>query len=752
MEQHKGDYKVVGTRPIRHDGEDKVTGRALYGGDLHFADLLHGKVLRSPHAHAKVLSVDVSRALALPGVRAVLTHNDLAEQEDKMVQTGEGAENLRFAADRLLAGEKVLFEGHPIVAVAADDQWIASEALDLIEVKYEVLPAVLGTLEAMEPGAPVLHESITITTLGKKEVKASNVVNHIQFKRGELEAGFAQADVVVEREFKTVRVHQGYIEPHTATALCRSDGQVTVWTSTQGAFPAREQTAQAMGVPLSQVKVVPMEIGGGFGGKISVYLEPLVALLSKKSGQPVKMTMSRAEVFEATGPAPATVSRVKLGAKKDGTLTAAEVWLAYGQGAYPGVVAAMGGMCVLAPYKIENLLIDAFDVLTNSTKSQAYRAPSSPQSMFAMESAMDEVAEELGMDPIEIRLKNAVEEGDPTVYGPKYKKIGLKETLEAIKNSEHYKSPLPDGPYVGRGMATGFWFNAGMQSSATVGINMDGTASVVTGSVDIGGSRASMAIMAAEVLGLEAHEVRPSVGDTEAIGHTDVTGGSRTTFATGYAVVEAARDALNQMIPRVAKLWDTQEDKVLFENGKFNHAEDKNKTMTVKELAPSLAKTGGPILGSASVAPKGVGAGFGAHLADVRVDPDTGKTEVLRYTAAQDVGTAIHPAYVEGQIQGGTVQGIGWALNEEYLYDDNGHLLNRGYLDYRMPTMYDLPEIECLIVEVPNPGHPFGVRGVGEVPITPPLPAMRNAISRAIGKRMYELPLNPHKVLKAIRG
>ncbi|HUJ76905.1 MAG TPA: xanthine dehydrogenase family protein molybdopterin-binding subunit [bacterium] len=746
-------YKVIGTRPIRHDGEEKVTGRAQYGGDVQFKDQLWGKVLRSPHAHARILGMDTSKAQALPGVKAIVTAADLPRLEDRMVESGEGVENMKFMTDRLLASNKALFKGHAIAAVAATDPWVAEEACRLIDVKYEVLQPVLDPVEAMQPGAPILHENITVTSLGKKEQKSTNVFLHTRHQRGDLEAGFRAADVVIEREFRTKTVHQGYIELHACTALARSDGQVTVWTSTQGHFPAREQIATVLKLPLSKIKVVAMEIGGGFGGKIPVYLEPLAVLLSQRSGHPVKMSMTRAEVFQSTGPASSTCTRIKIGAKKDGRLTAAQAWLAYEEGAFPGNWAATGAMCCLAPYKLDTLLIDAYDVLTNTPKVAAYRAPSSPQAMWGVESVMDEIAERLHMDPLELRLKNAVQEGDLKADGLAYGKIGLKEVIQAAMNSEHYRSKPPRKPHQGRGVALGFWHNAGLQSSAQIHINMDGTASVSTGSPDIGGSRASMAMMAAEALGLKAEEVRPMVADTDSIGHTDVTGGSRVTTATGMAVYEAAQDALRQMQARVAKLWDCQPDQVQFREGAFRHTKDGQKVMTVKELGPQLARTGGPVQGRASVsANRAVGNSFGCHVADVEVDPDTGKVTVLRYTAVQDVGTAIHPAYVEGQMQGGAVQGIGWALNEEYVHNERGEMMNAGFLDYRMPTFLDVPPIETILVEVPNPAHPYGVRGVGETPIVPPQAAVHNAIARAVGVRIRSLPMSPPKVLAAMQA
>jgi len=745
-----GKYKVIGTRPIRHDGEDKVTGRALYGADVSFPDLLHGFVLRSPHAHARIRKLDTSKAEALPGVFAVTTAVDLPRLDDKIVSSGEGMENQKYLSDHILASDKALFIGHPIAAVAATDPWIAQEAVALIEVEYEVLDQVTDPDKAMADGAPLLHEKMTTTILGQKEAKPSNICNHTRFECGDLEAGFAEADLVFDREFRTRTVHQGYVEPHTATALARSDGQVTVWSSTQGPFRTREQVAAVLKRDLSKIRVIPMEIGGGFGGKIPVYLEPLAVLLSEKSGRPVKLVMSRADVFQASGPAPAAVSKLKLGFKSDGTITAGKVWMAYEAGAFPGTWGSTGALCVLAPYRVPHALVDVYDVLTNTPKVAAYRAPSSPQALFGVESIMDEAAQELGLDPIDLRLKNGAVEGDSRVDGQKWSRIGFLETLDAAKNSPHYKSPPPSGPNQARATSIGYWFNAGMQSSATVGINMDGTASVVTGSVDIGGSRASMAIMAAETLGLSAEEVRPVVGDTESIGHTDVTAGSRTTFATGYAVYMAATEALEKMRPRVAKLWDCPVEEVNFEEGAFRHAKGKHDPMTVREVAPKLPMTGGPVQGQSSVQPKQVGASFAVDIADIEVDPETGKVTILRYTVVQDVGTAIHPAYVEGQMIGGTVQGIGWALNEEYVRDEEGRMINTGFLDYRVPTALDAPDIETIMVEVPNPGHPYGVRGVGETTVVPPLSTLHNAIARATGVRIRNLPMSPPRVQAAL--
>jgi xanthine dehydrogenase molybdenum-binding subunit len=742
------DYKVIGTRPIRPDGVDKVTGRAKYGADYTFPGMLFGKVLRSPHAHALIKSIKVDKAAALPGVKAVVTSADLPELADKMEAAGEQAINLAHLSANILARGKALYDGHAIAAVAATSPHIAEEALRLIEVEYEMLPPVMSVEDAMKPGAPIL-----LPTLRNKEDgpdKETNVASHMQFKRGDVGEGFKQADFVIEREFKTAMVHQGYIEPHNAVGIYNADGHATIYCSTQGSFVVRSLCSAVLGIPEGKIKVVPAEIGGGFGGKTTVYLEPLSVLLAKITGRPVKLVMTRGEVLRATGPTSGSTIHCKMGATKDGKIVAAQCWLAYEAGAYPGSPVGAGAMTIVTPYNIPNILIDAYDVVVNRPKTAAYRAPGATNAAMAAETVIDELAEKCGIDPLDFRVMNGSQEGTPQTVGPPFKRIGFLETVEAIKKSEHYKSKLT-GPNRGRGVASGFWFNVGLQSSATVNIHTDGTVSVVTGSVDIGGTRAAQAMIAAEVLGADINDVRPIVADTDSIGHTDVTAGSRTAFATGWAVYDAAHDALRQLKERVAKTWEKKPEEVVFANGLFSPASGNGvKPMTLKQVAPRLARTGGPIIGRATVNARGVGPAFATTLVDVEVDPDTGKVKILRVTVAQDAGKAIHPAYVEGQMQGGTAQGIGWALNEEYFYDDKGILRNTGLLDYRMPTCLDLPEIETIIVEVPTPGHPLGIRGVGEVPIVPPPAAVANAIYRATGVRMLELPMSPPRLLKAM--
>ncbi len=739
-------YRVLGTRPVRHDGADKVTGRAIYGGDFQMAGLLHGFILRSPHAHARIKRIDTSKAEAYPGVKAVVTAADFPDAAEKMVDFGEGDTPLSYVRGNVLASGKVLYRGHAVAGVAAINAHVAEEAAQLIEIEYEPLPCVLNAPDGMKPGAPILHESLRTKELGEMGSEPSNCAEHFRHVMGDSAAGFAQADVIIEREFNTATVHQGYIEPHNATALWNTDGRILIWCSTQGSFVVRDATACVLDIPVSRVKVTPLEIGGGFGGKIPVYLEPVAALLSKKSGRPVKIIMTRKDVFEATGPTPGSYMKVKIGAKKDGTITAAQAFLAFEAGAYPGAMVGPAGMTVFAAYGIANQTIDGYDVVVNKPSTAAYRAPGAPNAAFATESVMDELADKLGIDPIDLRLKNAAKEGTRRADGPKFKRIGCIEVLEAMKNSEHYKSPL-GGPNRGRGVAIGFWFNVGLPSACTISVNADGTANLVEGSTDIGGTRTSIAMQAAEVLGIPVDRVQPSVVDTDSVGFTAVTGGSRVTFATGMAAYEAAQDVIRQMRERAAKLWEVDASEVKAEHGVFSQ---NGHSMTFAELAAKVGETGGPVVGRATVNPRGVGGSFAGAIADVEVDPETGKTTIVRFTSVQDAGKAIHPAYVEGQMQGGSVQGIGWALNEEYYMRPDGTMMNSSLLDYRMPTSLDLPMIETIIVEVPNPGHPFGVRGVGEANIVPPTPAIANAIRGAIGVRMNRLPMNPPAIMEAI--
>jgi len=653
----------------------------------------------------------------------------------------------------LLAGDKVLYRGHAIAAVAATSPHIAEEAIALIEVDYEVLPAVFTAPEGMADDAPILLADLTTQEFGKDTGRKSNIADHFQHKMGDLDKGFAGADVVIERSFDTKTVHQGYIEPHNVTALWNDDDRIHIYSSTQGSFVVRASVSEALAVPVSKVRATPMEIGGGFGGKINVYGEPVAALLSKKAGnKPVKIVMSRAEVFEGTGPTAGSHITIKMGATKEGKIVAASADLQLEAGAYPGSPVGAAAMCVFSAYNVDNVVIDGYDVVVNKPKTAAYRAPGAPNAAFAAEQIVDELAEKLNIDPIEFRLMNAAKEGVRRADGPIHPRIGCVEVLDAMKAHNHYSAPITpakNGGKTGRGVAIGFWFNIGFASSCNITVNNDGTINLIEGSTDIGGSRASIAMHAAEVLGITAEEVHPQVVDTDSIGYTAITGGSRTTFATGWAAYEAANDVKRQVVARASKIWGVDPDSVEMVDGVIRSKTDTELNMTFKELAAQINATGEPIIGRAAVDPAGAGASFAGQIVDVEVDPETGKTDVLRFTMVQDAGKAIHPSYVEGQMQGGAVQGIGWALNEEYYYSKDGKMDNASFLDYRMPTTLDIPMIDTVIVEVANPGHPYGVRGVGEAPIVSPQAAIANAIQDATGRRMTSLPINSVAIMEA---
>ena len=741
------EFKYIGQRTIRPDGFDKVTGRAQYGADLNLPGMIWGRTLRSPYAHAKILSIDTSKAEAHPDVFAVVTFKDFGSVEGESINAGEGAADVLDLARNCLADDKVLYHGHAIAAVAARTERVADDALALIEVKYEVLSPVLDVEDAMKDGAPILHEDMFTQGYEETPSSPSNIATRLEMKMGDIEAGFAEADVIVEREFRTPTAHQGYIEPHACTARYDEDGQSLVWCCTQGHFDVRTSTAKLLHIDLSKLKVVASEIGGGFGGKTVVYQEPVALALSRKSGRPVKMVMNRDEVFMATGPTSAAKLKAKVGAKKDGTITAMQGWMAYEAGAFKGSPMMPGVMTMFTPYDCGNVQVEGFDVVVNKCKVAAYRAPGAPQAEFAAEMVVNELAEELGMDPIELRLKNAAKEGTQTIYGPKLKTVGLVECLEAARDSDHYKSTLAEG--CGRGIAAGFWFNIGGQSSVSINMNTDGTGTIIEGSPDIGGSRASMQMMAAEVLQIEPSRLKPIVADTDSLPYSQGTGGSRVTFATGMAVIEAAEDVVRQLKERAAAIWNVTAEQVDYVDGVAINTVGEEK-MTLAEVCEAAEKTGGQISGTGNINARGAGPSFAVHLCDTKVDKETGKVDVVRYTAIQDAGKAIHPSYVEGQLQGGAVQGIGWALNEEYIYNDDGVMENPGFLDYRIPLASDLPMIEAIIVEVPNAFHPYGVRGVGESGIIPPLAAVGWSVGNAIGRKVEELPCSPPRVLSLI--
>ncbi len=661
-------FKYIGTRPNRPDGLDKVTGRAKYGADFNAPNMLHAAVLRSPHAHARITKIDTSKAEALSGVKAIVTRADFP--------TGLKGENF-YLQENTIAGDRVLYDGHAVATVAATSALIAKDAIKLIEVDYEILPHVTDVDEAMKPDAPVIREDAQDHSV--PEGLPPNIVSYMDFGHGDLEAGFSDADLIMENTYKTEAAHQGYIEPHACVGQLGQDGKGEMWICTQG--------------------------------------------------------------------------QVKIGMKKNGKMTAASAVFRMQGGAFPGMApTGMALECAFANYQLPAVHHTGYDVLANRPKSAAYRAPGSPMAAFAVESLVDEMCRELKLDPIEVRLLNGSREGSKSSFGPTFRKIGLIETLEAAKSHPNLKVEL--GPNQGRGIASGFWMNHGGETSISMALGEDGTVTLSIGTPDIGGSRASMALMVSETLGIPYEDVRVNVVETGSLGVNEPTHGSRATFAIGKAAVEACNEAIKEMCSRAANKWGIDPEAVDWFDGAA-HPSGPNAgdfpPMTIKEIGRRMGRTGGPISGHHATTFAGAGESFGTHVVDVEVDPETGRTTVLRYLVVQDAGRAIHPSYVEGQFQGGAAQGIGWALNEEYIYGEDGRLQNAGFLDYRVPVASDLPMIDTIIVEVPSDSHPFGVRGVGETGIAPPLPAIANAIADATGKRLRHLPISPPKVLKAIK-
>ncbi len=746
LDDRKSDFTFVGTRPDRPDGLDKVTGRAKFGADISAPGMLHGAILRSPHAHARIVKIDASKAEAHKDVKAVVTRADFADVPFKPGLEGEFWNVL----ENVMAGEKALYDGHAVAAVAATSALAARDALKLIEVEYEVLPHVTDVDKAMAPDAPVIREGAADYSV--PEGMHPNVVRYHESGHGDVEAGFAEADLVIEDSFVTEATHQGYIEPHACMGSLGTDGKGELWCTTQGHWIAQKTCAALLGIETSQLRVIASEIGGGFGGKTTVFIEPVALALSRKANRPVKIVMTRSEVFRATGPTSSASMDIKIGMKKDGTITAAEGIFRLQGGAFPGAPGDMTAMCAFAPYNLTNVRQVGYDVMANRPKQAAYRAPGAPMGAFAVESVLDELCNQLGLDPVDVRLKNAAHEGTKASYGPTYERIGLVETLEAAKAHPHYSAPLKPGQ--GRGISCGFWFNHGGETSVSLALSEDGSAQVMVGTPDIGGSRASMALMAAEVLGIPYENIRVTVADTATLGYNDVSHGSRVTYASGLATIKAARHAVEQLCARAAASWGIPVDAVKWENGcavpSGPNAGDFD-PRPLADITAHMGATGGPISGHFEATPEGAGVSFGTHIVDAEVDPETGKTSITRYTVIQDAGKAIHPTYVEGQYQGGAAQGIGWALNEEYIYGDDGRLQNSIFLDYRIPVASDLPMIDTVIVEVPNPGHPFGVRGVGETGIVPPLAAIANAVSNAAGVRLKQLPMSPPRILAALK-
>jgi CO/xanthine dehydrogenase Mo-binding subunit len=758
------DVKGVGDPIPRADGADKVTGKVQYVADIQPRGLLHAKLLRSPHAHARILRIDTSRARALPGVHAVITAADIPELKKKAPTR----------AHAVLAIDRVVFAGQPVAAVAADEPAIAEEALDLIQVEYQVLPVSVDPLKAMQPGAPpvadagteadtseaLAHSAVALASGEAKPAKAVNISQQAHVHRGDVVKGFAESDHVLEQTYRVPMVHQGYLEPHAVLAQWDTAGQLTLWASTQGSFNTRSEVADVLGIPENRVRVIPVECGGGFGGKIRALCEPITAILARATGRPVRYVMTRREELEAGMPAPQVIIRLKTGVQRDGSLVALQAETILDSGAFSGTVLAVSAVFLGSMYKWPAFDIKGFEVLTHKPSVAAYRAPVAPQTIFAIESHMAQIARALDLDPVEFRMRHLIQEGDAMVNNQPWQSNGAKQVLSRIGEHPLWKGRkewAASGGKEGRGLrGTGFaiggWLGGLQPTSATVRLNPDGSLSVLTGQVDIAGTNIALAQIAASTYGVDFEQVRITTGDTDTAPLTGLSAGSKTVYTVGAAVLAAAQDARRQTLEIAAKEMEASVHDLEIQDGKVVVRGAPDKSITLAQIGKKgnlyMSKVP-PVLGVATPAFSQQAPGFAAQLARVEVDADTGETTLHDFVVVQDVGKAINPLGVEGQMQGGAVQSLGMAITEGLMYDEAGRLMNASLLDYRKLTAADLPNIETIIVEVPSPSGPFGARGVGEPPIIPAPAAIANAIEDAAGVRITELPLTPERIALA---
>lgn len=745
----------IGRWVRREDGEPKVTGHATYTGDIRLPGMLHARLVLSPYAHARIERIDIEEARRLPGVVGVFTADDLCLVEP---------EGLTRSRDPL-ARERVFFEGQPVVAIVAETDEIAEDAVSLVNVEYGELEVAVDPEKTLGDDRELVHgkEALGIredagahTSAGghsERIPRPANAAAAERYRRGDVEAGFREADAVVEHTYRTAWVHQAYLEPQSSVAVPDGTGGMTVYTSTQGAFLTRNEVALALGIPQHRVKVVTMEVGGAFGAKYAL-IDPLVAGLAKDTGRPVQLVYTRNEDFLAATPAPGTVMHVKTGAKKDGTLTALQATVIVDTGAFPGGTSGILSLLLGGTYRFPNLLIDAYDVLTNKPGCGAYRAPGAPQACFAIEGQMDELAQKLNLDPLEFRLQNAVVEGDPMPSGGAWPRIGSREVLQKLQEHPEWTNRHEKKPGEGVGIAFGGWPGGTQPAAASCRLNDDGSLTIVVGTADISGTKTGMALLAAESFGGSADAVNVMTADTDTAPFAPASGGSKITYTAGMAVAKAAAEARRQVLEIAADQLEAAPEDLDIVGDRVEVKGVPSRSIDLRQIA--RLSTGfnskyEPILGHGRAAPPQAAPGFVAHLARVHVDEDTGIVRVLHYVAVQDVGKAINPAGVIDQIQGGVAQGVGWALYEQMVYDDQGRLRTTTFADYDLPSAVEVPPIDAVMVEVESPVGPFGARGVGEPPVVPGGAAIASAIFDATGVHLSDLPMTPEYVLSALQ-
>ena len=736
------EHNVLGHSLPRVDALDKVTGRATYAADVYLPDMLMCKVLTSPRSHARIVSIDTGKAEQLPGVRAVITGHDFPDR-----YFGSGAVRDR----RIMARDEVFYIGEPVAAVAADDEVTAQEALDLIEVEYEDLEAIVDPLEAIREGSTLVHPDMP-NFEGYGFAMGGNNCTLLDADRGDVDQAFQGAAHVFEETYHSQAINQGFLEPMACAANVEANGRLTVWASTQGPYQVRAQLASVLDIPLSSIKVNAMELGGGFGAKLRLAFEAFPALLAMKTGRPVKLINTREEVFTLNGPRLATTIHLKTGVTGDGQITAREAHSVFDVGAYLGAGPNAGVGHALGAYNIPNFRLRSYGVYTNKIYVGSYRASGVADMHFAVESHMDSIARQIGLDPLEFRLKNVVKEGDVNVSGATVPANGLLETIDAVKE----KMGLPRKTEEGRGVgiSLGEWRSGSGPSTASISVNEDGTVSLLTGSVDISGSDTSLAQIAAETLGVELDQVIVAKRDTDMAPFTGPSGGSRIVYSQGKAVQMAAEDARDRLVGLAAERFGVSAEALTCQGGRVYVQDNPPQSLTLSQLAAaSLTSRGGPIIGLAALSSMPYAPVFNTQAAEVIVDKATGQVRVTRFVQSQDVGVAINPMGVEGQLEGGAVQGIGRALSEEMQIDpETGRVRNPSLSTYLMPLAIDMPAIENVLVGVPSTDGPFGARAVAEPPGFGPPAAIANAIYDAVGVRIKELPLSADRVLAALQG
>lgn len=744
------EYAVVGKRVPLKDAPEKVTGKALFTGDITLPGMLHAKVLRSPYAHARVLRVDTSQAERLPGVKAILSQNNAPRVKVPV--------SFDTPSDKVAFGNKVRYVGDEVVAVAAVSEDMADEALKLIKVEYEELPAIFNPEEAIRPGAPLVHND-----------KPGNIAGSIEMGSGDVEAGFREADYIFEETFRTSSQRHASMETHCAVASFDSAKKLTVWTSTQIPFLVQRLLAEYLDIPMSKVRVVKPYFGGGFGGKLDMLVEHICALLSRMTGHPVSLVLTRDEEFSATISRHAYVIRLKIGVKQGSTLTAIDTHIISNEGAYLYKTGPLGlaGKVIVGNYRCPNTKFEGHRVYTNVMSAGAYRGYGNPQGTFALESMVDMVAEKVGIDPVEFRLKNYKQEGDIGYTGLPITVCGLAKCLAKGKEQIGWGRRGEPGTRANikkRGMGMACFTHAtgttGYQpdySSASIRINEDGTAQLFIGVADLGtGCNTTLAQIAAEELGLNLDAIDVIAGDTGTASFDRGAFASKTLYNAGNAVKAAAADVKQKILLRAAKKLQVEPEALEFKNGQIYVKGTLDKVITCSEIVREASKALGnntTFIGEASFENTSFPQSFGAQFAEVEVDIETGQVEVLKIVALQDNGKAINPMVVEGQIEGALHHSIGYSLTEDPVLDkDTGKMLNPDFANYMVLTALDMPKIKVGLVETYEPSGPFGAKGMAELPTVGTAPAIANAVYNAIGIRFTEIPITLEKVFRALKS